>query len=124
MSGTVSQGAAAVGSYDFEKKFSSCDDQTAWANIAEICGIEQPRIFNSTPEAVYAYRDEDGGVLFEKLRYPGKRFSQRTIGVDGEESTAWMAFARFSITSPKSPPQTTLLYAKGKGRRQRKCSAS
>lgn len=77
-------GCGRGGILDFERKFSSCNAETAWANIAEICGIEQSRIFNSTPEAVYAYRDEDGGVLFEKLRYPGKRFSQRTIGVDGK----------------------------------------
>jgi hypothetical protein len=81
--GTCKQGG---GILDFEKKFSSCDDQTAWANIAELCGLEQPRIFNSKPEAVYPYPDEDGNPLFEKLRYPGKRFSQRLKGPDG----AWV----------------------------------
>src|ERR1700691_3881166 len=49
-------GCGEGGILDFEKKFSSCDDQTAWANIAEVCGLEQPRIFNSVPEAVYSYR--------------------------------------------------------------------
>jgi hypothetical protein len=79
-------GCGKGGILDFEKKFSSCDNETAWANIAEICGLEQPRMFNSKPEAVYPYRDEDGNLLFEKLRYPGKRFAQRTVGADGKHT--------------------------------------
>lgn len=78
-------GCGQGGFVEFEKKFSGCDDETAWANIAEIIGAEQPRIFNaSKPEAVYSYRDEDGQLLFEKLRHPGKRFSQRTKAPDGK----------------------------------------
>lgn len=79
-------GCGQGGILDFEKKFSSCDTETAWANIAEVCGIEQPRIFDSAPEAVYSYRDEDGQPLFEKLRYPGKRFPQRMKAPNG----AWV----------------------------------
>lgn len=78
-------GCGQGGLVDFEKRFSSCDDQSAWANIAEICGLEQTRIFNSSkPEAVYTYRDEDGGLLFEKLRHAGKRFSQRAKDAAGK----------------------------------------
>lgn len=77
-------GCGQGGILDFEKKFSNCDDETAWAHIAEVCGFEQPRIFGSKPEAVYPYRDEDGNLLFEKLRYPGKRFSQRAKAPDGK----------------------------------------
>jgi putative DNA primase/helicase len=68
---------------DFEKLISKCDDQTAIANIAEICGLADQRLFQQKPEAVYQYRDEDGRVLFEKLRFPGKRFVQRATGPDG-----------------------------------------
>ena len=77
-------GCGQGGLVDFEKRFSGCDDQTAWANIAEVCGLEQPRIFGSKPEAIYSYCDEDGIVLFEKLRYPGKRFSQRAKDAAGK----------------------------------------
>jgi hypothetical protein len=77
-------GCGEGGLLDFEKRFSNCDDVTAWANIADLCGLEQPQIFNSKPEAIYAYRDEDGNLLFEKLRFPDKRFSQRTKGPDGK----------------------------------------
>ena len=79
-------GCGQGGILDFEKKFSNCTNETAWANIAEVCGMEQPRIFGSKPEAVYSYRDEDGAPLFEKLRFAGKRFSQRTTGPDGKQT--------------------------------------
>lgn len=77
-------GCGKGGIIDFEKRFSNCDDVTACANIADVCGLEQPQIFNTKPEAIYAYRDEDGNPLFEKLRFPDKHFSQRTKGPDGK----------------------------------------
>ena len=76
-------GCGQGGVLDFEKKFSSCDDETAWANIADICGMAQQRFSRSAPEKVYVYRDEDRNELFEKLRFPGKRFSQRTRDSQG-----------------------------------------
>lgn len=68
---------------EFEKLISNCDDATALANIAQITGASDSRLFQQQPEAVYQYRDEDGRVLFEKLRFPAKRFVQRATGADG-----------------------------------------
>jgi putative DNA primase/helicase len=70
-------GCGQGGLIEFEMRFSTCEHDAAIANIAGVCGLQQQRIFNAAPEAVYPYCDEDGNVLFEKLRYPGKRFSQR-----------------------------------------------
>lgn len=69
---------------DFEKRFSNCDSETATANVAQICGLADQRLFQQKPEATYAYRDEDHNVQSEKLRYPGKRFVQRAPGPNGE----------------------------------------
>lgn len=44
------------------------------------------------PEAVYEYVDETGELLFEALRFPGKKFRQRHIVTDpetGETITYW-----------------------------------
>src|SRR5207248_111399 len=44
---------------------------------AELLG--EPQLFNfaQKPEAIYEYQDAGGKPLFQKLRYPGKRFTQR-----------------------------------------------
>lgn len=76
-------GCGKGGVLDFEKRFSNCDTATAWANIGSITGA-QDSFFQQQPEAVYKYRDEDGAELFEKLRYPQKRFTQRARTVDGK----------------------------------------
>jgi len=76
-------GCGQGGIMDFEKRFSNCDQAKAWANLAGICGIKDEHLFRQQPEALYQYADEDGTFLFEKLRYPGKKFSQRAKGVDG-----------------------------------------
>ncbi len=65
------------GLVEFEKRFSSCDSQTATANIAEIVGLPTLGFNAAKPEAVYQYMDERGLLLFEKVRMPGKRFVQR-----------------------------------------------
>jgi len=68
---------------EFEKKFSSCDDQTAFANIAEIIGIKQTAFSGPKWEAKYDYTDEYGKLLFQVIRYHKdpttgkKRISQR-----------------------------------------------
>lgn len=70
-------GCGQGGLIEFERKFSSCDsDQTAVARIAEIVGAPQLG-FGHAPEAVYPYTDAFGKVLFQVVRYPGKRFTQR-----------------------------------------------
>lgn len=71
-------GCQAKGGYlAFEEKFSSCDTNAAWANIAEITGMKEQRAPGQKPEAVYQYRDASGKIAFEKLRYPGKHFQIR-----------------------------------------------
>lgn len=70
-------GCGQGGLLDFEAKFSSCDHDTAKANIAELLGEKQMFAFSQKPEAVYQYQDANGRVVFEKVRYPGKRFVQR-----------------------------------------------
>jgi AAA domain/CHC2 zinc finger len=76
-------GCGKGGVLDFEKRSSSCDTATAWANIGSITGA-QDSFFQQQPEAVYKYRDENGAELFEKLRYPQKRFTQRGRTADGK----------------------------------------
>jgi len=65
------------GLVEFEKRFSKCDEQVALANIAQIIGMPHLSFQKGEPEAVYPYTDERGRLLFEKVRYPGKRFVQR-----------------------------------------------
>jgi hypothetical protein len=76
-------GCGQGGIVEFEKRFSNCDASTAWTSIAEICGVKQQNFFHQQPEAVYRYVNEDGVVLFEKLRFPGKKFVHRAKGVRG-----------------------------------------
>ena len=64
------------GMITFEMKFSGCDEAQAKANISKLLGGE--KVFSGqTPEAIYPYHDANGRLLFEKLRMPGKRFTQR-----------------------------------------------
>jgi len=60
-------------------------------DICKVLGIEIKDLFpnnpssrnNNEPEAVYNYTDEFGRILFEVVRFPGKRFSQRVPTPDG-----------------------------------------
>lgn len=63
------------GVIDFEMKFSKCDRDTAKANVAGITGdsFKAPRKVVAT----YQYQDAAGRLLFEKVRYEPKEFSQR-----------------------------------------------
>jgi hypothetical protein len=70
-------GCGQGGLLDFEAKFASCDRDTAKANVAELLGERQMFAFSQQPEAVYKYHDANGAIIFEKVRYPGKRFVQR-----------------------------------------------
>ncbi len=76
-------GCGSGGVLEFEKKYSRCDAETGWTNIAEVCGLPNQALFRGAPEAVYSFHDEDGRELFQKIRTPGKRFAQRTKGADG-----------------------------------------
>jgi len=77
-------GCGAGGVLEFEKRFSNCDAATAWANIAAICGVKEQPLFQQKADAVYPYTDEDGAPLFEKLRFPVKKFVQRARDASGK----------------------------------------
>src|SRR5205809_6598843 len=63
------------GVLEFERKFSSCDTETAMARIAEIVG--QPQLsLGQHPDEIYQYVDANGRDYFQVVRYPGKRFTQ------------------------------------------------
>src|SRR5438094_7834355 len=70
-------GCGEGGLIDFEMKLSGCDREMAKHRIAEVIGEPIFRGNGEQPEATYQYRDAQGAVVFEKLRYPGKRFVQR-----------------------------------------------
>jgi len=74
------------GLIEFEMKFSSCDKETALARIAEVIG-EQHLNLGQQPEAIYPYTDGFGKLLFQVVRYPGKRFMQRQP--DGKGGWIW-----------------------------------
>ncbi len=76
-------GCGAGGILEFEKRFSGCDADTAWANIGNICGVKNQNLFRQQPEATYQYVNEDGALLFEKLRFPEKKFTQRAKNAGG-----------------------------------------
>ena len=61
----------------FETKFSSCDEQQARDNIAEILDAKNLFTKAQKPEAIYQYHDATGNLVFEKQRFPGKKFVQR-----------------------------------------------
>jgi putative DNA primase/helicase len=71
------------GILDFEARLMNCSRETASANVAELLGKKQTAMFNLQPEATYEYRDALGKLLFEKLRYPGKKFVQRKPAANG-----------------------------------------
>jgi 5S rRNA maturation endonuclease (ribonuclease M5) len=79
-------GCGEGGVLEFEMKFSSSDKETALARIAEIVG-EQQLALGQKPEAVYSYTDGFGKLLFQVVRYPGKRFTQRQP--DGKGGWIW-----------------------------------
>lgn len=70
-------GCGEGGMVEFETRISKCDKQAAWGNICDLVGVKQTSVFRQQPEAVYQYRDSLGRLVFEKLRYPGKHFTQR-----------------------------------------------
>jgi hypothetical protein len=76
-------GCGQGGIVEFEKRFSDCETSAAWTRIAEICGVNQQSLSHQQPEAVYRYVNEDGVVLFEKLRFSGKKFAQRAKSTSG-----------------------------------------
>ena len=74
-------GCGSGGILDFERTmFPGGDLDSWWATITKICGLEPnkrgERQFGKL-EATYDYTDVTGKLLFQKLRYENKNFSQR-----------------------------------------------
>lgn len=62
------------------------DFKGALRHLGEHVGV-QPPVPGAAPDAAYAYRDETGSVLFEVVRFGGKRFRQRRP--DGKGGWSW-----------------------------------
>lgn len=75
-------GCGSGGVLDFEMRFSSCDKEAALTRIAEIVGETRLNL-GQQPEAIYPYTDAFGKLLFQVVRYPGKRFAQRKPDDEG-----------------------------------------
>lgn len=75
------------GILDFEERWSKSDRQASFIEICRVLSLDPgPLHEHQEPEAIYQYRDARNAVLFEKLRYPGKKFSQRSR----DESGKWV----------------------------------
>ena len=75
---TCFAGCGDGGLIDFEQKLHGGTRDDARARVEEIMGADH--LFESQrtkPVAIYQYRDAQGRVVFEKLRYEPKRFVQR-----------------------------------------------
>ena len=79
---TCHAGCGNGGILEFEEKVSHCDHDTARANVAQLIGEPVFRGKGEQPEATYPYPDAQGKLVFEKLRYPGKRFAPFRHHVD------------------------------------------
>jgi 5S rRNA maturation endonuclease (ribonuclease M5)/KaiC/GvpD/RAD55 family RecA-like ATPase len=59
-------------------------------DVVEAMGLRMRDLFptsysnDTEPDAIYPYHDENGTVLFEAVRMPGKRFRQRHVNEEGE----------------------------------------
>ena len=68
--------ARSGGVLDFERTMMATDSETAWSEIYRITGMEQPKRDRRLVK-VYEYTDVAGKLLYQKLRYEPKDFSQR-----------------------------------------------
>ncbi len=64
------------GMLDFERQMMHSDPEVAWAEIYRITGMEPPKVSRKLAK-VYDYTDVTGRLLYQKLRYEPKDFSQR-----------------------------------------------
>ena len=90
-------GCGQGGLIDFEQKFNGGLSRTeALSAIHEALGMEFTGPSADTePESIYPYTDEHGKLLFQKLRFPGKRFSQRKL----DDAGGW----NYSLGSVRKP---------------------
>lgn len=69
------------------KLFFHCFAGCGYRDIQAALGLARERRREREPEAVYPYVDEEGKLLFEVVRYPGKDFKQRRP--DGNGGWIW-----------------------------------
>jgi len=82
-------GCGEGGLVDFEHKLNGGTREEALIRVAAIMGatVEPSK---SDPVAIYQYRDAHGNVLFEKLRYKPKRFTQRRLVAPRQAGAGWV----------------------------------
>jgi hypothetical protein len=70
-----------IGTGDDGRVLLKCHAGCAAAAIVSAVGLEMRDLFSAqeshAPDAVFDYRDESGGLLFQVCRFPGKQFRQR-----------------------------------------------
>jgi 5S rRNA maturation endonuclease (ribonuclease M5) len=64
------------GMLEFERRMMGTDTETAWSEIYRITGMEPPKVTRKLVKT-YDYLDVQGKLLYQKLRYEPKDFSQR-----------------------------------------------
>jgi DNA primase len=64
----------------------ACGEKGGLRTLVRRLGVTVPDS-SPTPEAVYRYRDEEGKLLYEVVRWSGKRFAQRRP--DGKGGWTW-----------------------------------
>ena len=70
----------------FEKKFSECDDGTAWVALSEIMGLAPS---GSRPESIYVYEDEFARPLFRVVRYPRDAEGKKSFQQQSYNGKGW-----------------------------------
>jgi hypothetical protein len=70
------------GLIDFEQELSRTTRETAARVIVQECAPNA--LVDTKYEAVYSYTDENGSVLSQVFRYPGKKFKQGYVNADGK----------------------------------------
>lgn len=107
-------GCGGFGVLQFEKRFSACDDGTAWCNIGEITGEK----FQKRPEKIYVYEDEFGRPLFRVIRDPRdesgkKNFRQQKYMGDGRWATALLDARRVLYHFPEVVVANEIIITEG-----------
>jgi len=110
-------GCGGGGIYDFERTmFSGGDPDSWWKEITRICGLEpNKRGIRDHGEliATYDYHDPAGKLLFQKLRYKPKNFSQRAPNGKGGWDYTLNGVPRLPYRLPELITARVVLIAEG-----------
>jgi len=92
----------------------ACGAKGSLKQLAERLGVSDGK-GNHRPEATYDYRDEQGNLLFQVCRYPGKKFLQR----QPDKSGGWIWNLKgvrrvlYRLTELLSSPDATVYIVEG-----------